>query len=77
MNLLTKAIDVAGLQPLASACGVTYQAVRKWERNSRLPHTEATGETNYSEIIERETKRQIRKDELLRWSFPHLRRAAK
>lgn len=35
-NPITKAIDLVGLQPLASACGVTYQAVRKWER-TRAP----------------------------------------
>lgn len=31
-NPVSTAIDLVGLSPLAKACGVTYQAVRKWER---------------------------------------------
>lgn len=48
---LTQAIDAVGLQPLAKACGVTYQALRKWEARGRLPRTEWTGETNYAEKL--------------------------
>ncbi|KXX64200.1 transcriptional regulator [Marichromatium gracile] len=32
MNAITKAIHIVGLSQLAKECGVTYQAVRKWER---------------------------------------------
>lgn len=39
---------MAGLRTVARACGVTYQAVRKWEANGKLPRTEYTGETNYA-----------------------------
>ena len=51
INPITKAIDLAGLQSLANACGVTYQAVRKWEAAGRLPRTEWTGETEYANKI--------------------------
>jgi phage baseplate assembly protein W len=77
MNLLTAAIETVGLQPLADACKVTYQAVRKWEAKERLPSTEATGETEYASIIERETrkadpKKVVTREALMRWSFPDL-----
>lgn len=32
MNAVTRAIQIVGLAQLAAACGVSYQAVRKWER---------------------------------------------
>lgn len=46
-NPVTRSIDALGLLPLARACGVSYQAVRKWERLGRFPRTEWTGETSY------------------------------
>lgn len=48
---ITEAIAAVGLQPLARACGVTYQALKKWESRGRLPRTEWTGETNYAAAI--------------------------
>lgn len=48
---ISKAIAALGLQPLAKLCGVTYQAVRKWEAAGRLPRTEWTGETDYASRI--------------------------
>ena len=63
-NLMSKAIEEAGLQPLADACGVTYQAVRKWEKNG-LPRTEWTGETNHAEAIEIATNGKVKKSALL------------
>lgn len=48
---ITEAIAAVGLQSLAKACGVTYQALRKWESRGRLPRTEWTGETNYAAAI--------------------------
>lgn len=64
-NLITKAIKIVGLAKLARACGVTYPALRKWERAGRLPRTEWTGETNYSAIFERETAGKITREALL------------
>lgn len=64
-NLITKAIEIAGLQPLADGLGVTYQAVRKWEKAGHLPRTEWTGETDHSSGIERLTNRKVTKKALL------------
>lgn len=48
---LSEAIELLGLKTISGACGVTYQAVRKWERAGRLPRTEYTGETRYAAMI--------------------------
>lgn len=64
-NLITSAIEIAGLSELAKACNVTYQAVRKWEAAGRLPRTEWTGETGYAAVIETVTKGRITKAKLL------------
>jgi DNA-binding transcriptional regulator YdaS (Cro superfamily) len=65
-NHITKAIAIVGLSPLARALGVTYQAVRKWERANCLPRTEWTGETCYAQTIERLTEGQIKAKQMLR-----------
>ena len=62
---ITRAIEIAGLQGVAVACGVSYQAVRKWEKSGHLPRTEWTGETDYSEKIERITAGLVTRDQLL------------
>ncbi len=64
-NLITKAIEVAGLQPLATACGVSYQAVRKWERKGKLPRSDWTGETHYADKIQKATHGEVTKEQLL------------
>lgn len=46
-NPVTLAISLLGLSQVARACDVSYQAVRKWERQGRFPRTEWTGETDY------------------------------
>lgn len=49
-NLISLAIEQAnGVTPLAKHVGVSYQAMRRWEKNNRLPRTDLTGETNYAE----------------------------
>lgn len=48
---MSGAIEVVGLKELAAACGVSYQAVRKWESKNRFPRTEFTGETDYAARI--------------------------
>lgn len=63
---LSKAIGIVGLAELARGLGVTYQAIRKWEAAGRLPRTEWTGETGYSEKIVAMTDGQVSKDDLLR-----------
>lgn len=64
MEPLVTAIKLIGLQPLASGCGVTYQALRKWQRQG-LPRSEWSGETTYAETIERMTEGRITKAALL------------
>ena len=64
-NLISQAIALVGLADLARACGVTYQAVRKWEAAGRLPRTEWTDETHHAEAIERATGGRITKAQLL------------
>jgi hypothetical protein len=62
---IARAIEVAGLQPLARGLGVSHQAVRKWERAGRLPRTEWTGETSYASQIVRLARRKVTKTELM------------
>jgi len=64
-NLISRAILIVGLQQLAVACGVTHQAVRKWERNGCLPRTDWTGESNYASKIDAATAGAVTKKELL------------
>ncbi len=64
-NLISKAINETSLNCIALACGVTYQAVRKWEAKGRLPRTEWTGETDHASKIEAATKGLVTKDQLL------------
>jgi hypothetical protein len=49
---LDVAIDQVGLVRLSRELQVTHQAVRKWSARRRMPRTEWTGETAYSQKIE-------------------------
>lgn len=60
---------------LAAKLQVSPQRLCNWKVRG-LPKTELTGETDFSGLIERETRRKVRKTELLHWSFPHLKKAA-
>jgi predicted site-specific integrase-resolvase len=64
-NLITQAIEIVGLAPLAKSLNVSYQAVRKWEKAGHLPRTEWTGETGYAAEIERLTRKQVTRKALL------------
>jgi hypothetical protein len=64
-NLISKAINETSLNCIALACGVTYQAVRKWESKGRLPRTEWTGETDHASKIEEATGGTVSRGELL------------
>ena len=67
MNLISQAITHAGgVVSLAKSCGVTYQAVRRWERHNRLPRTDPTGETKYARAIAKATKNLISRYALLK-----------
>ncbi|HEU4589411.1 MAG TPA: YdaS family helix-turn-helix protein [Steroidobacteraceae bacterium] len=65
MSALDQAVEQIGLQPLAQLCGVSYQAIRKWQRSGRLPRTEWTGETDYATRIEQATQGRITRAALL------------
>lgn len=62
---LERAVQLLGLQRLASELKVTYNALRKWQAVGRMPRTEWTGETRYSETIEHLTAGAVTKGELL------------
>lgn len=62
---IAKAIETVGLTGLARSIGVSYQAIRKWERAGRLPRTEWTGETTHAEAIERATDGYVSVGELM------------
>lgn len=64
-NLISKSIAIVGLRALARFCGVTPQAIYKWETKGSLPRTDWTGETNYASRIEEATKGVITRDQLL------------
>jgi hypothetical protein len=64
-NLITKAIEIIGLNALAAACSVTRQAIRRWEKSGRVPRSDFTHETDYSGIIATETNQEITKLQLL------------
>lgn len=59
------AIELVGTRQIASACGVTVQAVTKWKARKRLPRTEWTGETNYAGQIEALTESHVTREQLL------------
>ena len=61
---LRSAIDEVGLQPAGRLCNVTWQAVAKWLKDG-LPRSEWTGETNYAEILSKETGGKISKKAIL------------
>ena len=62
---IEKAVSIVGLEPLAEACDVSRQAIRKWQRNG-MPRTEWSGETDYCGIIEKETKGAVTRAHLLK-----------
>lgn len=63
---LVRAVEiVGGISAAARLCERSPRAVRKWLTDG-LPRTEWTGETRYSEILERETGGQVTKAALLK-----------
>lgn len=64
-NLISKSIAIVGLRALARFCGVSPQAIYKWENKGSLPRTEWTGETNYASRIEEATNGEVTRDQLL------------
>jgi len=65
-NLL-KARDILGsFDAIGTACGgISGKAVMKWRDKGRPPRTEYSGETKYSELIEKATKGEVKSSDLL------------
>lgn len=66
MNHLQRAINEFGTQRIAVLCGVTYQAVQRWYRLGQLPRTEWTNETQYATKIEKLSKKNYRRSDLIK-----------
>lgn len=64
-NPITQAIEIIGLSKMAGHLGVSYQAIRKWEKAGRFPRTEWTGETSYASQIETLTEGKCTRAALL------------
>lgn len=62
---LESAIRLVGVTRLARELSITHQAIRKWQRAGRMPRTEWTGETAYSERIQQLTEGAVTRDHLL------------
>jgi hypothetical protein len=62
---LDRAVAEIGLTALARECKVSHQAVRKWQAAGRMPRTEWTGETDYSQVIQRLTEGRVTREQLL------------
>ena len=59
------AVRLVGLARLARELNLTHQAVRRWQRAGRLPRTEWTGETAYSDRIQCLTGGAVTRERLL------------
>lgn len=77
MNILSRAIEkLGGVTKLARVCGVSYQAVRRWEKHKRLPRTELTGETDYANRIAKATGNKTHYQKLITFTRTGWKRAA-
>lgn len=65
-NPVLKAIKhFGGRTRVAELTGVSYMAVKKWEKNGCFPRTEYTGETSYAKTLSKESNGSLSVDELL------------
>lgn len=62
---IIRAIEIVGLQELAKGAGVSYQAVQKWRKTGRMPHTDASGYSRHAFVIEKMTNGQVTIEQLL------------
>lgn len=52
IKTLDSAIEaVGGITAASKICGISYVAISKWLKRGRLPRTEYSGETKYSEAL--------------------------
>lgn len=65
-NPVLKAVAYfGGRTEVAKITGVSYMAVKKWERNGCFPRTEYTGETNYAEKLSQASEGVLLVNDLL------------
>lgn len=62
---IEEALQEIPLGVLARELCVSGQAIRKWQRARRMPRTEWTGETQYSQAIEKLTDGAVTRERLL------------
>ena len=74
---LKTAINSVGLVKTSSLLNVSYQVIQRWLHKGMLPRTEFTGETNYSELIEKATGGSVTAKELLEESLQAYKKKAK
>lgn len=67
---MEKAISIRGLNRLARDLNLTHQALRRWQRQRRLPRTEWTGETAYAKQIATVTANAVTEAELMATPWP-------
>lgn len=74
---IARAIEIVGLSRLGSAIkrpngkSLSYQAVKKWEKNNQMPHTEYSGATDYASQIQIITKGEVTIKDILGTVPPH------
>ena len=62
---LDNAINIVGLQPLAEILGCSYQAIRKWQKQNRMPDSEYSGRTTNCLKIQEVTEGEVTVKHLL------------
>jgi hypothetical protein len=71
MNIIREAVDaVGGRQKAAKLLGISAVAVHKMESRGIFPRTEYTGETEYAEILAKNSNKKFTKKLLLEKGNP-------
>ena len=63
-------IACGGVSNISKACKISQRAIYKWLANESLPRTEYTGETHYSQVLERLSNGELTADFILAVSRP-------
>lgn len=71
MQTLKDAFDaVGGVSVVADAVGRSERAIYKWIEKNRLPRSEYTGETSYSQAIASHSRGVLTKQQILELGKP-------